>query len=137
MNSSFVTSSRNNTTFELFVEAFVPSISTKFPFFIIAVPSVCLPVQHDILQSPDSLLTSSTHQMSSHIHPTVLSPMNTSLRMSCPPLPLQSPPPHLLSLHSDAAEKTAPYTVTQKVKNGQATPNQSQPQVEQNTSAFY
>ncbi|XP_040886848.1 uncharacterized protein LOC121176828 [Toxotes jaculatrix] len=74
---------------------------------------------HEILQSPESsLLTSSSHRSALHPPPRALCSLNTPS--------LHPPPSHLSSQHYEAAEKIAPFLVTQKVKNGPASLNQPQ-----------
>ncbi|KAI3376514.1 hypothetical protein L3Q82_016963 [Scortum barcoo] len=76
----------------------------------------------DVLQSPESsFLASSSH------HPVrALGPSSTSSLQHSFHLP--SRPTYASGQQPEAAEKTAAYVVTQKVKNGPATLNQSQPQ---------
>ncbi|XP_051285179.1 uncharacterized protein si:dkey-19b23.10 isoform X1 [Dicentrarchus labrax] len=73
---------------------------------------------HNILQSPESPFLTSLHP------PSTLCPSNTPSLHSSFHLP--SHPSHLSGQQHEAAEKIAPYTVTQKVKNGPANLNQSQ-----------
>ncbi|KAG7495526.1 hypothetical protein JOB18_001054 [Solea senegalensis] len=76
-------------------------------------------VPRDILQTPETFLTSTSHRPSSHPPPRALCPLNT------PSHHLPCPSSHLSGLNNGAAEKVEPYTVNQKVKKGQATLNQS------------
>ncbi|KAL7374421.1 hypothetical protein ABVT39_000308 [Epinephelus coioides] len=72
------------------------------------------------VQSPEpTFLTTASHPPSLHPSRTLL-PSNTLS------LHLPSRPSHLSGHHHEAAEKKAPYTVTQKVKNGPINLNQSQ-----------
>ncbi|XP_031141003.1 uncharacterized protein si:dkey-19b23.10 isoform X1 [Sander lucioperca] len=85
------------------------------------------------VQSPEvAFLTSASH--SSSLHPSrALCPSNTpSLH---PSFHLPTHPSHLSGQHYEAAEKLAPYIVTQKSKNEQANPNQSQ--LQQQASPIY
>ncbi|TDG99848.1 hypothetical protein EPR50_G00198160 [Perca flavescens] len=85
------------------------------------------------VQSPEAaFLTSAPH--SSSLHPSrALRPSNTpSLH---PSFHLPSRPSHLSGQHYEAAEKLAPYIVTQKAKNEQANPKQSQ--LQQQASPIY
>ncbi|XP_042368487.1 uncharacterized protein LOC121962317 [Plectropomus leopardus] len=63
-------------------------------------------------------------------HPSSLHPSRALCPSSSSSLHLPSRPSHLSSQHHEAAEKIAPYTVTQKVKNGPVTMNQSQLQLQ-------
>ncbi|XP_026154138.1 transcriptional-regulating factor 1-like [Mastacembelus armatus] len=78
---------------------------------------------HNIIQSPESsLITSSSHR-SSHRAPC---PSNApSLH---PSVHLPSRPSHFSSQHYEDVEKIASYLVTHKVKNGPANQKQAQPQ---------
>lgn len=133
MNSSFVTSSRNNTTFELFVEAFVPSISTKFPFFYYCC-AFCLsssPAWHPpvswftphLINSPN-VLPHSAHGALSHEYITahVLSSSSSSVSSSSPFEPTQWCSRKDSSLHCDPESQewpshTEPVTATGRTKH--------------------
>ncbi|KAL7374420.1 hypothetical protein ABVT39_000308 [Epinephelus coioides] len=81
------------------------------------------------VQSPEpTFLTTASHPPSLHPSRTLL-PSNTLS------LHLPSRPSHLSGHHHEAAEKKAPYTVTQKVKNGPINLNQSQ--LQQQASPVY
>ncbi|XP_067435784.1 uncharacterized protein [Thunnus thynnus] len=88
---------------------------------------------HDVVQSAESaFLTSSSHRPS--LQPSrALCPTNTPFLH--PSFPLPSRPCHLSGQHNEAAEKNAPYMVTQKVKNGPI--SVSQPQLQQQSSPIY
>ncbi|XP_075943027.1 uncharacterized protein LOC142945972 isoform X1 [Anarhichas minor] len=80
------------------------------------------------VQSPEAAFLSSTSHPSS-LHPSrALCPSSTpSLHPSLhPSFHLPSRPTHFSSQHYEAAEKIAPYIVTQNVKNEQTNLNQSQ-----------
>ncbi|XP_038588598.1 uncharacterized protein LOC119913271 isoform X3 [Micropterus salmoides] len=87
---------------------------------------------HDVLQSPElPFLMSSSHRSSLH-PPRALCSSNATSPHTSFHLPT---PTHLPSQNFEAAEKIAPFMVTQKVKNGPANLNQSQ--LQQQDSPIY
>ncbi|XP_049425209.1 uncharacterized protein si:dkey-19b23.10 isoform X1 [Epinephelus fuscoguttatus] len=85
------------------------------------------------VQSPEpAFLTTASHPPSLHPSRTLLPSNTLSLH---PSLHLPSRPSHLSGHHHEAAEKIAPYIVTQKVKNGPINLNQSQ--LQQQASPVY
>ncbi|XP_042079067.1 uncharacterized protein LOC102311270 isoform X1 [Haplochromis burtoni] len=77
----------------------------------------------DILQSPEStLLTPSSHRLSLHQSRALCSSSGPSPNS---PFHLPSHPHHPSGEHHETSEKTSPHVLTQKVRNGPASLNQS------------